>query len=239
MNSLVLIAFLFWGGFAPQQTAPPASSGSGTQQPQPQPKKPPKKPAINPSETGGARGFAITLRGTVMDPAENAVAGAAIRLSSAASPQEQWETATDANGRFEFKAPRAGVYVLDVAKPGFQSARLPGLKLDTLLCSVRTHLEPGDARRVATVPFVDLRGQVRDGDGNPVEGAQLEFLRGGSARPVIVATDEEGDFRIPNVEAGSYHLRISATGFQVYERSSLAVTTEKDKPIVLRFELQK
>ncbi|MGH9601933.1 MAG: hypothetical protein ACRD24_06040, partial [Terriglobales bacterium] len=73
----------------PQPSSPPSSQPA----PKPPPRKPPRAGTINPEETGGARGFGLHLRGTVVDAGEHALAGAKVRLS----PDEPGEPAREAS----------------------------------------------------------------------------------------------------------------------------------------------
>jgi protocatechuate 3,4-dioxygenase beta subunit len=219
------------------QSAPPASPGA---EPPVKAKKAPKAPPINPAETGGARGLGLLLRGIVVDSTERAVAGARIRLSADQRGELPRETSADAEGRFQLPVERAGTYTLEISRPGFRTLKQPGLKIDSLLCSVRSTMRAGNADEVLTVSFVELRGQVRNAAGDAVPEAQLEFTAIGSTRPVVVATDADGEFRAANLQTGPYALRITAAGYAAYEDKNLQVQASyPPHPPSLTFELHK
>jgi hypothetical protein len=88
------------------------------------------------------------------------------------------------------------------------------------------------------VPFVELRGRVRDPAGDPVADAQLEFSRAGSGKPAVVAADSEGEFHVSNFQSGSYDVRISSPGFRPREERGVEIKPSA-KPVNLSFELRK
>lgn len=70
---------------------------------------------------------------------------------------------------------------------------------------------------------VPLRGQVlADDTGAPLQGATVAVLRAPDATLVTGGiTDAEGEFRVGNVPAGRYHVRISFIGFAPVEWADL------------------
>ncbi len=238
----VLGALLVLASLVAAQTSTPPASSPGTSQPAPKPapKKPPRSGGINPAETGGARGFGLHLRGTVVDAAEQAVAGAKVRLSADEPGEPPGEASADAQGKFQLQVERAGTYTLEISRPGFRTLRQPGLKLDSLLCSVRSTLQPGSAENVLTVAFLELRGRVRNSAGDAVPEAQLEFTPPGSTKPVVVATDADGEFRAANFQTGRYKLRITAAGYAPQEDPDFQVqASTPPRPASFSFELKK
>jgi outer membrane receptor protein involved in Fe transport len=65
-----------------------------------------------------------SLRGIVHDPSHRPVPGARVTLRAAHSEYTQWAE-TGGEGEFAFQAVPAGEYVVSVAQPGFESAKLP------------------------------------------------------------------------------------------------------------------
>ena len=224
---------------APAQTAPatPAPAPAPNQQ-----KKGPTKPRpINPAETGGPRGGqGVILRGTVVNAAGAELSGAQIKVTSADPSQGPWQETTDAAGRFQVTGLPVGLYTLEVSRNGFQTARHTGLKLDSLVCSVRLPLSPGAAEKLAVKPFVELRGRVRDAAGDPVPDAQVEFTGAPFARALALLTDADGSFQVPNFQTGSYGVRVTALGFTAFEDRNLEVQASSESRVVtLTLDLKK
>ncbi len=227
------------GSDKPQPPPTPPSQPASQPATKPAPRKPPRA-TINPEETGGARGFGLHLRGTVVDAGEQALAGAKIRLSADEPGEPAREASADAEGKFQIRVERAGTYTLEISQPGFRTLKQPGLKLDSLLCSVRSTLQPGDEDNVKTVPFLELRGRVRGAEGDAIPEAQLEFSPAGGGKPVVVATDTDGEFRAANFQTGSYKLRITASGYAPQEDANFKVqASQPPRPASFSFELKK
>lgn len=60
-----------------------------------------------------------SIRGTILEKTGGVVAGATVRLSSAALSVERTTTSRE-TGQYEFVALHPGIYVLTVEAPGFQ-----------------------------------------------------------------------------------------------------------------------
>jgi hypothetical protein len=206
----------------------------------PEKKAPPKSPAINPADVGGPRGMGAILRGTVVDRNGAEVAQATVKAVSANDPQKHWETITDAAGRFQFQDLPVGLYTVETSRGGFQSHKHVGLKLDSLLCSIRIALSAGAPEQVVTTHFVELRGQVTGPNGDPVAEAHVEFTGGALAKSLSVLTDADGEFRVSNFQAGFYGVRVSAPGFVTDERPKVEIAAQgESKPASVRFVLRK
>jgi hypothetical protein len=90
------------------------------------------------------------------------------------------------------------------------------------------------------VSFLELRGRVRSSEGDAIPEAQLEFTPSGSTRPVVVATDSEGEFRAANFQTGTYKLRITAAGYAPQEDVNFRVlASHPPRPASFTFELKK
>jgi len=59
-----------------------------------------------------------------------------------------------------------------------------------------------------------ITGTVKDPSGAVVAGARVEITGGTLTEPVVVITDGEGKFVVPNLAAGSYAVRVSKEGFE-------------------------
>jgi hypothetical protein len=234
MTALLLIAVLALGGWnvaefpaLPQQDKPPA-----------EPPKPRPKPPINPDETGGPRG-AVMLRGTVVDAAGKELAEVKVAVVSNVDAKQRWETSTDAAGRFQLPDLPAGMFTLELSRPGYRTGRHLGLKLDSLLCSVRVAMQPGEAASVVTERFAELRGRVRDGAGDPVADAQVEIRGGTFARGLSLLTDAEGEFHVPNLPSGDYRVRVTAPGFEAVERPLPVKAQAESRMVTVTFEMRR
>jgi hypothetical protein len=213
----------------PNKTAPPDKKAS-----------PPKPHPINPADAGGPRSMGAMLRGYVVDWKGAEVPQATVKTVSAGDPRQHWETITDAGGRFQFQDLPVGLYTVETSHDGFRSDRHVGLQLDSLLCSIRIALSAGAPDQVVTIPLVELRGRIVGTGGDPVAEAQVAFTSGPLARPLSLLTDADGEFRVPNFEAGLYSVRISALGFIADERSKVEVAaTGESRTANLKFVLHK
>ena len=88
-----------------------------------------------------------TVTGSVQDPTAAPIAGAAVKLINNATSAIQ-TTATDNAGNFQFLFASPGVYILEVATPGFRTFRRDGIVVET--------------DRSLSVPVTLAIGQVTD-----------------------------------------------------------------------------
>lgn len=215
MSTLLVIACLLFAGLPTAAYLPLASQAA----PQTQTKQPPRKPRpINPDETGGPRGDGVMLRGTVVDASGKELAEVKVAVAAEPDPKRRWETSTDENGRFQLADLPVGLFTLELSRDGYRTGRHTHLKLDSLLCSVRVALQPGQSTQVVTERFSELRGRVRDAAGDPVPEAQVEIRGGTFARGVSLLTDIDGEFHLPNIQSGEYVIRASAAGYATVEK---------------------
>ncbi|MBI3280246.1 MAG: carboxypeptidase regulatory-like domain-containing protein, partial [Acidobacteria bacterium] len=70
-----------------------------------------------------------------------------------------------------------------------------------------------------------ILGTVQDPSGLPVAGAKVILIHPATARERETVTDERGDFVFHGLDAGSYNLAITATGFKKTERTGVPLTT--------------
>ena len=86
--------------------------------------------------------------------------------------------------------------------------------------------------RAATVT-----GSVKGPDNTPFEGAFVQAINAKTHISVSVLTDKQGRYRVENLPAGEYQVRIRAVGFTTDPRSAVNLTA--DQNISFDFALQK
>lgn len=123
---------------------------------------------------------------------------------------------TGSEGEFSFTKVKAGGATITVQKPGYFGPRahtqgIPGV--------VQAEIGPDHPRIVIKMaPEAVIWGHVTGRDDEPLEGAQVEVL-GSSFNNRLrqmfpqgsVSTDEDGNYRIANLPAGRYLIRVHAT----------------------------
>jgi len=82
-----------------------------------------------------------------------------------------------------------------------------------------------------------IRGTVRGADGAPFQGAFVEAQNTKTKITVIVLSDSQGRYRIPDLAAGDYRVQIRAVGYRADPRSGVTLTDGQDAS--LDFSLQK
>ncbi len=151
---------------------------------------------------------------------ESSVAGYEVVLRPAAgTPELSGATLrraiSDSTGRFRFEELVHARYTLEVLPPWARGGSWPVLA--TLELEVASHVPTGEPRLVLAIG--ELTGRLIDAEGRPLEGALVEVFAldapdaAGLPRgwPPTV-TDAEGRFRIGNLPAGAYRLRLRAGG---------------------------
>jgi virginiamycin B lyase len=86
--------------------------------------------------------------------------------------------------------------------------------------------------RAATVT-----GNVKGPDNTPFEGAFVQAINAKTHISVSVLTDKQGRYRVENLPAGEYQVRVRAVGFTTDPRSAVNLTA--DQNISFDFALQK
>src|SRR5229473_7706813 len=82
-----------------------------------------------------------------------------------------------------------------------------------------------------------ITGTVNGADGGPLQGAFVEAQNAKTKITVIVLSDSQGRYRIPDLAAGDYRVQIRAVGYRADPRSSVTLTTDQNASF--DFSLQK
>lgn len=122
---------------------------------------------------------------------------------------------SDASGRFQMDGVPAGRYSAAAEKPGFFDLAQAGL------ASVPTMVAVGPGAgtiALKLVPESVIEGRVLNNSGEPIEDAQVQFLREGftDGRKTLQpagnnTTDDSGEFRGENLTPGKYYVRVLQT----------------------------
>jgi hypothetical protein len=83
--------------------------------------------------------------------------------------------------------------------------------------------------------FGSFTGTVTDPSGAVIPGATVEVINEGTAATRTVTASSSGVFNVPNLDLGTYKVRISAKGFSTNERSGLQLAANQviDLPVQL------
>ncbi len=134
---------------------------------------------------------------------------------------------TGPDGRFQFDGLPQGQANFAVQKPGFLApdGNRGGVVALKSMVTVDAHTEPVTLKMF---PQSVLAGHVADSNGEALESTIVRVFRmtvrgGRKIREVVQqkATDEEGNFRIANLPAGSYYVAVQprATSFTLFDSS--------------------
>ncbi len=82
-----------------------------------------------------------------------------------------------------------------------------------------------------------ITGTVKGADGAPFQGAFVEAQNAKTRINVIVLSDDQGHYRIPDLAAGDYRVQIKAVGFRADPRNTVTLTADQDASF--DFALQK
>jgi hypothetical protein len=89
---------------------------------------------------------------------------------------------------------------------------------------------------LAQNPTATLVGTVRDGSGAVVTGALLEVRNTGTGSTRTAASDEKGDFTVPNLVPGPYAVTVSKPGFRSVRETNMVL--ELDQIARMQFKLE-
>src|ERR1700749_4827604 len=76
-------------------------------------------------------------------------------------------------------------------------------------------------------PAATVTGSVKGPDGAPFKGAFVEAQNSATRITVNVLTDPDGRYRISNLPAGDYELRIRAIGYKADPRPGLKLAASE------------
>jgi hypothetical protein len=141
-------------------------------------------------------------------------------------------TATDDHGVFSFSdIPRGGRYQVEAYHAGFDStgpvrARIP----DEEEIILRMKAAPATG---------SLSGVVSDSAHEPIAGARISLLDAADGRDLSeVLTDQNGEYRLPQVREGYFLVRCAAEGFAETDESQAAIAIYAGKEARLDFSLK-
>ncbi len=155
------------------------------------------------------------IEGHVLSQSGEAVRKATVRLQ-ANSPAQAGPAArpityveiSDAGGKFVFEELPPGRYTLAATRTGYTPPRTSGFNASITL-------QAGEVKTDAEIRLIQLgviSGHVTDQDGDPAIGVQVQALHvqyNGGRRQLTpyttIVSDDQGNFRIANVEPGRYY----------------------------------
>src|ERR1700737_2962909 len=82
-----------------------------------------------------------------------------------------------------------------------------------------------------------VKGNVKGPDGTPFEGAFVQAINAQTHITVSVLSDKQGRYKVENLPAGEYQVRVRAVGFTTDPHS--AVNLSADQNVSFEFALQK
>ncbi len=154
------------------------------------------------------------VRGKIVaDDTNTPISYAAVELHRA-SDQTLRRAYTDSAGAFEISGVEPGNYMLRAGKTGFVTAGYKDPDDDT----APLRLAPADTKEVSLrlARGAVIAGTITDTMGEPVNGATVSLLRkiysGGHAQyatPSSGFTDDRGDYRLFNLPAGRYYVKVT------------------------------
>jgi hypothetical protein len=156
-----------------------------------------------------------TLTGRVVDGITGApVPRARVRISGGGGPRPS--VVTDASGNFVFARLPAGPYTLTIDKASYQSASHPERARGMRPTAKPLVLQEGQALDPISIALYRggvITGRVLDGNGEPLESAQVRAFKvprvAAGSRPQPgngTTTNDLGEFRLARLETGSYFL---------------------------------
>jgi Tol biopolymer transport system component len=166
--------------------------------------------ALNQSFIATATTPKYSISGSVQDGSGNPISGVAIQSGG------QTLATTNISGTYQILNLEAGSYTLTPSKTGYSFTP----------ASLQVTLGPDavnkDFTATAITPKYSISGQVLDGGGSPLSGVAIQI--GGQT---LGTTDGSGTYQIINLEAGSYTLAPSKTGY-TFSPDSRQVTLGPD-----------
>jgi hypothetical protein len=167
---------------------------------------------IDTSDTGGPRGFYLSLRGKVLDENGQSIAGATVTLISANDPAKVYRAKTDGAGLYEVKkVDPAQTYVLQLEHPGYRTLHASEfhVPLEALPSQVLV-MTPGSEDQSLELTLATIHGKIKYPDGRPAARVAVS-LAGVKGPPAVSSTGNDGEFTFTNLPSGSYTLSYGKT----------------------------
>ncbi|MBL8694786.1 MAG: carboxypeptidase regulatory-like domain-containing protein [Planctomycetes bacterium] len=148
-----------------------------------------------------------------------------VQLSRSDNGQRAARREIDPYGRFEIQGLLPGKYQVEA-----RAYAGPKRAVATAQVELKEGRNEVIIRRAGTQ--ADLR--VVDSKGEPVKGATMRARRIGSPPVLLGDTDEKGEFRVEDLEPGSFAFSLRAPGFEEVFRSTLALKPNSEETQVIR-----
>ncbi|HEU4432775.1 MAG TPA: carboxypeptidase-like regulatory domain-containing protein, partial [Pyrinomonadaceae bacterium] len=94
----------------------------------------------------------------------------------------------------------------------------------------------GSLSAVAQAPAGSLTGTVVDASNAAVAGATVEVTDNATNRSRTVETSNQGTFNVPQLEFGTYTVKVTATGFKTYTATELKIDVGKEYSLAVVLE---
>ena len=94
----------------------------------------------------------------------------------------------------------------------------------------------GSLSAVAQAPAGSLTGTVVDASNAAVAGATVEVTDNATKRSITVETSNQGTFNVPQLEFGTYTVKVTATGFKTYTATELKIDVGKEYSLAVVLE---
>jgi large repetitive protein len=168
----------------------------------------------------------VTISGTVTAVTGGAgIVGAKVRLRQAGVVIDS--ATTIAGGAYSIDSVRAGTYTLNVTAAGY-------IAQTTANITVAAANVTRNFQLVTQPAGVMVSGNVSDvADQSPVAGAMLHLLQGAVVVDSAITTNA-GDYSFDSVQAGTYTINVTATGYTAQTTVAFTVTAA---PITRNFQL--
>lgn len=166
---------------------------------------------LQPSGNGDLGG----ITGQVTDSDGAGIAAVQVLISSGPAAGEV--STTDANGRYVLRNLQTGTYSVTFQNDEFGERTVTGIRVTAPTTTV-VDVSLGD---VST--GTGIAGNVTDTNGAVLSGVTVTVLQG-STVVTSGSTDAEGNYTFADLNAGTYSVRFTKTGYQSITRGSVQVT---------------
>lgn len=171
-----------------------------------------------------------TITGRITGENDVPVANASVMAMCLDTPEYMgFVCATDSNGSYTMNSGLGtGNYMVRASKgaaQGFYGGSLPANV--TVVAGETTSNIDITIVMLSPSPTGSISGKVTDADGRPIEGATMSASGTGSG---IATADENGNYTIYGLPAGTYTVEASANGFQTQNRTDVEVVAYQDTP---------